>query len=67
MLLYKGYTTTELTTAVNDTLSVPPLTVDQLQQVLYHCEDTLGNLTANAFCIDGCDPKAGIKNDQCIQ
>lgn len=53
---------------VNDTPSVPTnITGEQLNQVLYHCIDILGNITANAYCFAGCDAKSGDRNDQCIQ
>lgn len=61
-----AYTDAQLTAAVNDTASVPPLTLAQLSQTLFHCTDTLGTITANAYCFAGCDVKAGTRNSQCI-
>lgn len=61
-----GYTVSELTAAVNDTPSIPPLSVAQLTQVIYHCEDILGNITGNAYCVNGCLPAPTLtEDDQC--
>lgn len=61
-----GYTMNELTAAVNQTPSIPPLNVPQLTQVIYHCDDILGNITGNTYCINGCLTAASlIENDQC--
>lgn len=61
-----GYNITELTTAVNKTAVVPPLKANQLLQVLYRCEDTVGTIAGNSFCIAGCSGMTGAnENDQC--
>ncbi|KAJ5536112.1 hypothetical protein N7513_009298 [Penicillium frequentans] len=61
-----NYTTAQLVTAVNDTASIPIITVAQLSETLFHCTDILGAITGNAYCFAGCDTKAGVRNDQCI-
>lgn len=61
-----GYTVSKLTAAVNDAPSIPPLSVAQLTQVIYHCEDILGNTTGNAYCVNGCLPTpTRTEDDQC--
>jgi hypothetical protein len=63
-----GYNTTELTLAVNKTTTIGPLSTGQLLQVLYRCEDTLGDIVANSFCIAGCISIDGnTENDECAQ
>ncbi|KAJ5894563.1 hypothetical protein N7495_006254 [Penicillium taxi] len=61
-----GYTEAQLSAAVNDTASIPPISISQLSQTLFHCTDILGGITGNAFCFAGCDAKPGTRNDQCI-
>jgi hypothetical protein len=52
---YKGYNTTELTTAAALNPTLPgPLTTAQLNDVLFRCVDTIGTLVADSFCIAGC-------------
>ncbi|KAJ5191930.1 uncharacterized protein N7498_010915 [Penicillium cinerascens] len=57
---------TQLIAAVNDTVSIPPLTTAQISQCLFHCTDILGTITGNSYCFAGCDTKPGTRNDQCI-
>ncbi|KAJ5776948.1 hypothetical protein N7520_000194 [Penicillium odoratum] len=61
-----AYTPAQLIAAVNDTVSIPQLSVTQLSQTLFHCTDILGGITGNAFCFAGCDTKPSVRNDQCI-
>ncbi|KAJ5177186.1 uncharacterized protein N7482_003063 [Penicillium canariense] len=61
-----NYTTLQLTTAVNDTSSIPLVSTTDLSQTLFHCTDILGTITGNAYCFAGCDTKPGVRNDQCI-
>lgn len=62
----KAYNNTELTSAVNKTMVVPPLSTIQLLNVLYRCVDTAGDIAANAFCIAGCESIGGVTdNDMC--
>ncbi|KAJ5992207.1 hypothetical protein N7451_007931 [Penicillium sp. IBT 35674x] len=61
-----GYTPAQLIAAVNDTASIPIISVAQLSQTLFHCTDILGAITGNSYCFAGCDVKAGVRNDQCI-
>lgn len=61
-----GYTTAQLIAAINDTASIPILTVAEISQTLFHCTDILGTITGNSYCFAGCDSKAGTRNDQCI-
>jgi hypothetical protein len=62
----KGYTNAELIAAVNQTASIPPISVAQLFQVIYRCEDIHGGIVGNSLCVDGClatpDP---TRDDQC--
>lgn len=61
-----GYTQTELIHAVNQTPSIPPLSAAQLPQVIYHCQDILGNIVGNAFCMNGCLRSQNLTtNDEC--
>lgn len=59
----KGYNNTELMSAVNQTLVVPPLSTIQLLNVLYRCVNTAGGITANSFCIAGCISLGGVTED----
>ncbi|KAJ5626656.1 hypothetical protein N7528_004083 [Penicillium herquei] len=61
-----SYTEAQLVAAVNDTTSIPVISVAQLSQTLFHCTDILGTITGNAYCFAGCDTKPGTRNDQCI-
>ncbi|CAI7659093.1 unnamed protein product [Penicillium bialowiezense] len=61
-----SYTAEQLTAAVNDTVSIPPLSTAQLSATLFHCTDILGTITGNAYCFAGCDSKPGVRNDQCV-
>ena len=58
-----GYTLSELALAVNQTPSIPPLTADQLPQVIYHCENIYGNLTGNSFCVNNCLASLSLTHD----
>ncbi|OAA61640.1 cellulose signaling related protein ooc1 [Niveomyces insectorum RCEF 264] len=60
-----GYTSAELTTAVNATGVIPPLLDFQLLDVLYRCIDINGTLAGNSYCISGCIHMAPNANDQC--
>ncbi|KAJ5398158.1 hypothetical protein N7509_006271 [Penicillium cosmopolitanum] len=60
-----SYTTAQLIAAINDTASIPILTVAEISQTLFHCTDILGTITGNSYCFAGCDSKASTRNDQC--
>ena len=61
-----GYNQTELINAVNQTPSIPPLSAAQLPQVIYHCQDILGNIVGNSFCVNGCLRSPNLTaNDVC--
>lgn len=56
----------ELVAAVNETPSIPPLQADQIPQVIFHCQDILGNITGNSYCINGCLSALTLTmDDQC--
>lgn len=61
-----GYTNAELIAAVNQTPSIPPLTTTQLLQVIYRCEDILGTIVGNSFCVEEClASPSPLQDDQC--
>ncbi|KAJ5894564.1 hypothetical protein N7495_006255 [Penicillium taxi] len=61
-----GYTVNELIAAVNQTASIPPITSDQLAQVIFHCENIYGALIGNSFCFNGClDSRNPTMDDDC--
>ncbi|KAJ5626655.1 hypothetical protein N7528_004082 [Penicillium herquei] len=61
-----GYNLSELIAAVNSTPSIPTLTVAQIPQVVFHCEDIYGNITGNSFCINGCLASTSLTlDDEC--
>ncbi|KAL1845065.1 hypothetical protein VTK73DRAFT_1205 [Phialemonium thermophilum] len=61
-----GYNNTELIAAVNKTSIIPPLSTIQLLQVLYRCEDAVGGIAGNSYCIAGCvDMRGRPEDDQC--
>lgn len=52
--------------AVNETPSIPPLQADQIPQAIFHCQDILGNITGNSYCINGCLSALTLTmDDQC--
>jgi hypothetical protein len=55
-----GYDTTDFTSAVNLTLTIPPLDDAELFQVLYECEDTDGLISGIEYCQSGC---TSVDND----
>lgn len=62
----KGYSISELTAAVNQTSSIPQISVAQLFQVIYRCEDIYGSIVGNSFCVDGClATPDNTSDDQC--
>ena len=64
--LWIGYSTSELIAAVNQTSSIPPVSIAQLYQVIYRCEDIHGGIVGNSLCIDGCIPANNVTHDdQC--
>ncbi|OGE56750.1 hypothetical protein PENARI_c002G02212 [Penicillium arizonense] len=61
-----GYSVSELIAAVNETSSIPQLSMAQLFQVIYRCEDIYGGIVGNSLCIDGCIPaNNATRDDQC--
>lgn len=64
-----GYTIAELTSAVNGTVTIPPLNDAQLLRTLFRCTDTLGGIAGNSYCIAGCisisGNSTGTVNDMC--
>ncbi|KAJ5620981.1 hypothetical protein N7510_004965 [Penicillium lagena] len=66
LLPARRYTVAELVAAVNQTLTIPPLTSTQLLQVLYRCIDIKGSITGNSFCISECLASSNMTmDDQC--
>ena len=66
LTLIAGYNLSELAAAVNKTSSIPPLMMNQLLQVIYHCDDIRGNIIGNSFCINGCLPAQSLtEDDEC--
>ncbi|KND92442.1 hypothetical protein TOPH_03160 [Tolypocladium ophioglossoides CBS 100239] len=61
----RGYNNAELTAAANQTGPIPPLTTDELLQVLYYCNDTANHIVGNSFCIAGCIAMPFRYDDQC--
>jgi len=55
-----GYDTADFTAGVNLTTTIPPLSANQLPQVLYNCEDIFGAIAGIAYCQAGC---TSIDND----
>ncbi|KAJ5775371.1 uncharacterized protein N7511_000382 [Penicillium nucicola] len=61
-----GYSVSELIAAVNQTSSIPQISLAQLFQVIYRCEDIYGGIVGNSLCIDGCIPANNpTRDDQC--
>ncbi|OQD88188.1 hypothetical protein PENANT_c004G00721 [Penicillium antarcticum] len=61
-----GYSVSELIAAVNQTSSIPPISMAQLFQVIYRCEDIFGSIVGNSLCIAGCIPaNSPTHDDQC--
>ncbi len=67
MIKRPGYNVTELTEAVNKTISIPPVTTVELYKVLYRCETAQsGVISGNSLCIAGCiSMGTGNQDDQC--
>lgn len=62
-----GYNMSELIAAVNSTPSIPPISAQQIPQVVFHCEDIYGNITGNSFCINGCLASQSLTTDDDCQ
>ncbi|KAM0263375.1 hypothetical protein ACHAQJ_001231 [Trichoderma viride] len=63
----QGYNSAQLATAANVTSTIPPLTTNQLLQVLYYCNDTYNHIVGNSFCIAGCITMPLFYDDQCAR